>query len=370
MTKLASLAGVGLAATIALAACSSAPPPTPSPSPVPTPTPVPTPVPISVALPGAASARFAGFLAAADQGYYTDAKLNVTLQFGATDPGAISAIGVAPMTAALKARDGGANIANIAQLFQRSGQLEVSWSDIGINQPSDWKGRRLGILGQSDAVALFAAMRKANINPENPQDLTIVSQPAGVDPLISRGLDAIQVRTWEEYGQLLESTNPKTNALVQPAELSVVDMDKLGTGALEDGIWASGSWLAAPGNSAAATAFLQATFKGWIYCRDNFNACLAIVMKKGSGLAKGHQSWQLNEVNKLIWPSPNGIGALDGPTYTRTIEEATAAKLITKAPDSAATRADLAQAAVAALTGDTKGTSFQPQTITPTAGGK
>ena len=33
--------------------------------------------------------------------------------------------------------------------------------------------------------------------------------------------------------------------------------------------------------------------------------------------------WQLNEINKLIWPSPGGIGMMDQALWDQTVEVAT-----------------------------------------------
>ena len=57
--------------------------------------------------------------------------------------------------------------------------------------------------------------------------------------------------------------------------------------------------------------FLRRRFQGWIYCRDHAAACVSIVLKNGPTLGAGHQRWQMNEINKLIWPSPSGIGVVD-----------------------------------------------------------
>ena len=85
----------------------------------------------------------------------------------------------------------------------------------------------------------------------------------------------------------------------------------VGTAMLQDQIFARDTWLKTGDNADIATKFLQASFKGWIYCRDNPQKCVDIVLAKGSQLGASHQAWQMNEINALIWPSPNGIGLLD-----------------------------------------------------------
>jgi NitT/TauT family transport system substrate-binding protein len=80
-----------------------------------------------------------------------------------------------------------------------------------------------------------------------------------------------------------------------------------------------------------AVKFLKASFKGWIYCRDNPEPCVDIVLKSDAKLPKGHQTWQLNEVNGIIWPAPNGIGITDeARVQPEPFEVATAGKILTK----------------------------------------
>ena len=60
--------------------------------------------------------------------------------------------------------------------------------------------------------------------------------------------------------------------------------------------------------------------EGWIYCRDNVEACQQIVLDSGPTLGASHQLWQMNEVNKLIWPAASGIGYIDQAAWDRTVE--------------------------------------------------
>ena len=49
---------------------------------------------------------------------------------------------------------------------------------------------------------------------------------------------------------------------------------------LQDEVFASDKWLKTGTNADVATKFLQASFKGWIYCRDNAQKCVDIVLKQ------------------------------------------------------------------------------------------
>jgi len=136
---------------------------------------------------------------------------------------------------------------------------------------------------------------------------------------------------------------------------------------LQDHVFVRADWL--KDNQDTAVKFLRATFRGWIFCRDNFSACVDIVLKNGPTLGKGHMTWQLNEINALIWPSPNGIGIMDPASWARTVTVSTEGKVITKAPTDGAYRTDLAQQALQGITDDTKGTSYTKQVVEVTAGG-
>jgi NitT/TauT family transport system substrate-binding protein len=70
-------------------------------------------------------------------------------------------------------------------------------------------------------------------------------------------------------------------------DLKVFKYSDLGTGMLQDGIFVRGDWIKSKANQATAVKFLEATFKGWIYCRDHYVQCTNIVVSQGNGAAEG-----------------------------------------------------------------------------------
>ncbi len=178
--------------------------------------------------------------------------------------------------------------------------------------------------------------------------------------------------TYNEYAQVLETINPATGKLYQPEDLHVINFNDVGTAMLQDAVWAREDWLADAKNQDVAVRFLRASYRGWVFCRDNFEACVDIVLAHGPQLGKGHMTWQLNEINKLIWPSSNGIGTLDKAAWDQTVQVAIAGGLLKGAPDANAYRTDLAEKAVKDLEAagvDVKGTSYAPRTVQITEGG-
>jgi NitT/TauT family transport system substrate-binding protein len=334
--------------------------------------------PVRLQLQWVAQSQFAGYYVAKDRGYYEEEGLDVTILEGAVDivPQQVVAAGEAEFGIAwvpkmLASRAEGADLVNIAQVFQRSGTLQVAWADSGISTVEDWGGKRVGTWGFGNEWEVYAALRQAGIEPDDPAQVEIVSQPFDMSLLLNREIDLAQAEIYNEYAQLLEATNPDTGALYQPSDFTVFDYNDVGTAMLQDHVFVLGSWLAEEGNEDIAVRFLRASFRGWIYCRDNFDECVDIVLDNGPTLGEGHMRWMLNEINALIWPSPDGLGIMNDDLYQQTIDIAVEFEVIPEAPAAAALRKDLAQQAVDRLGGvDTTGNNYTKQNIEVTAGGE
>ena len=90
-----------------------------------------------------------------------------------------------------------------------------------------------------------------------------MQQPFDTSLLLRREVDTIQAKTYNEYAQLLEATNPDTGELYQPEDFVAINLNELGYDSLEDGIYAQADWLADGDNADIAQRFLEASFKGW-----------------------------------------------------------------------------------------------------------
>ena len=322
-------------------------------------------------------AQFAGYYAALDKGFYRDEGLDVEIKPGAVEivpatvvAGGQAEFGISWVPRMLAPRESGADVQIIGQVFQRSGTVQVSWADSGITKPEDWEGKRVGTWGFGNEFELYAAMRKVGQEPD--VDNTIVPQQFDMNAFLNGEIDAAQAMTYNEYAQVLEAKNPDTGELYQPEDLSVISMESAGTAMLQDAIFTSEAWLAQTGNEDIAVKFLKASFRGWAHCRDNIDECVTIVLKYDAALPKGHQTWMMNEINALIWPSPAGIGIMDQAAFDRTVDVAVAGEILAAEPSGTPFRNDLAQKAIEQLgTGvDTKGAGYTKQTVTLTEGGK
>jgi NitT/TauT family transport system substrate-binding protein len=279
---------------------------------------------------------------------------------------------------ALASREAGANIVDIAQVFQRSGTLQVSFVDAGITSPSDFAGKTIGNWGFGNEYEIFAALTEAGLDPAN--DVSLVQQQFDMVGLLSGDIDAAEAMTYNEYAQVLEAVNPDTGELYTPEDFNVVSYEEVGVGMLQDAIWADAERLASDdAYRDIAVRFVTASLQGWAYCRDNVEECRDIVVAKGSKLGNSHQLWQMNEINKLIWPAENGIGFIDEAAWDRTVQIAMesanleGATVLTAPPTDGAWTNDIVTEAIANLEEnlnvDVNGTNFAPIEVTLEEGG-
>jgi NitT/TauT family transport system substrate-binding protein len=339
---------------------------------------------VSLQLQWVTQAQFAGYFAAIDQGFYEDMCLNVSILEGGSDipphvqlANGDSDFAISWVSKALAGREAGADITNIAQIFQRSGTLQVSFADSGITEPADFEGKKIGNWGFGNEYEVFAALGSVGLDPAS--DVELVSQSFDMNGLLEGDIDAAQAMTYNEYAQLLEAVNPDTGELYTPEDFNVINYTDVGVGMLQDAIWADESRLAdEPEYRDQAVRFVAASMEGWAYCRDNPEACRDIVVASGSTLGASHQLWQMNEVNKLIWPSEDGIGFIDEAEWDRTVEisqntpNLLGETVLTAAPDDGAYTNDIVQEAWALLEGmglDLNGGGFTPIEVELAEGG-
>jgi NitT/TauT family transport system substrate-binding protein len=342
------------------------------------------PQPVKLQLQWVTQGQFAGYFAAVEQGFYSKRGLDVQIMEGGVDivPQTVLAQGqadfaIAWVPKALASREQGAGITDVAQIFQKSGTYQVSFADKGIRTAADLKGKKVGNWGFGNEFELFAGMTSAGLTPAS--DVTLVQQQFDMQALLSGEIDAAQAMSYNEYAQVLEAPNPATGQLYQPSDFSVIDWNQSGTAMLQDAIWASSERLGDPAYQDLTTKFIAGSLEGWAYCRDNVESCRDMVVAAGSTLGASHQLWQVNEVNKLIWPSPNGAGTIDDAAWNQTVQVARTAvnadgqTVLTRDPDAEAHTNTYVQRALDGLKAegvDVTGEGYAPMQVTLTPGGK
>jgi len=282
-------------------------------------------------------AQFAGYYAAQAKGLYAAEGLDVTIRPGGPDivpeqvvAGGGAQFGIDWLPSFLAARDKGAPLVNVAQIFASSAMRQLAFTSSGIKGVADLQGRRVAVWFGGNEVELLATLAKYKI--DRAKDLTLVPQPFDMNLLLQKRVDAAAAMTYNEYKQVLD-------AGVKPEDLVVIDFNREGTAMLEDGVFVRADWLRDPKHKQIAARFLRASFKGWEFGRDTPAACVEIVLKESPVLGREHQTWMMTEVNKLIWgppAPPTPLGKMDPAAFKRTADIAHAFGVITKPADPAA----------------------------------
>jgi NitT/TauT family transport system substrate-binding protein len=344
-----------------------------------------TPAKVKLQLQWVTQAQFAGYFAAVAHDFYKKQGLDVQILEGGVDivpqtqlANGAADFAIAWVPKALQSREQGAGITDISQVFQRSGTLQVSWKDSAITSAADLKGKKVGNWGFGNEFELFAGMTKAGLDPG--KDVSLVQQQFDMQALLNKEIDAAQAMTYNEYAQVLEAKNPATGKLYTPDDFNTINWNDEGTAMLQDAIWANTDKLKTDqAYCDTAVRFVAGSLQGWAYCRDHPDDCVNDVLNNGSKLGKSHQAWQMNEINKLIWPSPSdGVGTIEQNAWDQTVKisretkNADGSTVITKAPDAESATNDINAKAIALLKSqnvDVVGDGFTPATVTLNEGG-
>jgi NitT/TauT family transport system substrate-binding protein len=338
--------------------------------------------PVKLQLQWVAQAQFAGYYAAVAQGFYKDEGLDVQIVEGGPDIVPIDALTAGDVDYAISwvpkvlgSIEAGAKVTDVAQIFERSGTTQISFKDKNITSPADFKGKKIGSWGYGNEWELFAGMQKNGVSVK---DISLVQQAFDMNGFLAGDIDAAQAMTYNEYAQVLETKNPKTGKLYTADDLNVINWNDVGTAMLQDAIWAPTEKLSDSKFADTTVAFIKGSIKGWAYVRDHPDQAAQIVTTAGSKLGQSHQLWMTNEVNKLIWPSTNGVGLINADAWKQTVDIALGTKneqgktIITKAPPSTAYSNEYVQKALDELKAegvDVMGSGFTPETVTLKEGG-
>ncbi|MDX2376662.1 ABC transporter substrate-binding protein [Microbacterium sp. LRZ72] len=328
-------------------------------------------------------AQFAGYFAAAEQGFFEEEGLDVEIVPSGGDivPQDALAAGDADFAIAwvpkvLGSIEAGANLTDIAQIFQTSGTLQVAWADSGIDSVADFEGRTIGSWGFGNEWEIFAAMAEEGLDSTT---VEIITQDFNMNAFLQGDIDAAQAMTYNEYAQLLETVDPDTGELYTPEDFNVISYQDTGGAMLQDAIWADTERLESDAAYAeTAVSFLKAVIKGWVFAAENPEEAAEITLASGSGWGPSHELWMMNETNKLIWPAPEGIGIIDEAAWDQTVagalaaENETGARLITEEPPATAYSNEYIQQALDELADeglDLTGESFEPIDVELVEGG-
>jgi NitT/TauT family transport system substrate-binding protein len=336
-------------------------------------------------------AQFAGYYVTLDKGYFQEEgfdKVDVIPSGGDIVPQDALVAGDVDFAVAWVPKvlgtmeNQGVELTDIAQVFQKSGTTQVSWKDSGITSVDDFEGKRIGSWGFGNEWEIFAAMADKGLDAST---VKITTQDFSMNALLDKDVDAAQAMTYNELAQLLETVNPATGKLYTMDDINVISYQDTAGAMLQDAIWADTKRLSDdPAYADAATRFLKAVTKGWVFARDNPTEAADITYKAATApgvnafpVGPVHQLWQMNEVNKLIWTGGD-FGTIDSAAWDKTVQGALKAvnqdglNLITTEPADSAYSNEYIDKALSELKdeGVTVDGEYTPIDVTLTEGGQ
>ncbi|HEX8010630.1 MAG TPA: ABC transporter substrate-binding protein [Casimicrobiaceae bacterium] len=220
--------------------------------------------PISFQLNWMAGGPNAGFAAAAAEGYYNDAGLDVTIVQG--NGSANTAQLVANGRAQLAYADAvsvmqlvakGAPMKIVSTIYQSNPNAVMSLKKAGIKSVKDLAGRKVGVPSASSQTTMLPLLLKANNLKES--DVNMIDMPvASMVPALLQGqVDAV-LGSIDAYQIQAES---------QGAQLDVYKFADYGVPTVSTSIFASNDYLKA--NPDVVKKFIAASLKGWSFALDH-----------------------------------------------------------------------------------------------------
>ena len=283
-------------------------------------------------------AQFAGYYVAADQGFYAEEGLDVTIKPGGPDVSPVQVIAgggadvvIDWMPSALASREKGVDLVNIAQPFKSSGMMLTCRKDSGIKSPADFRGKTLGVWFYGNEYPFLSWMSQLGIPTDGSSSgVNVLKQGFNVDPILQKQAECVSTMTYNEYWQVID-------AGLGADELVVFKYQDQGVATLEDGLYVLGDRLKDAAFKDQMVRFVRASMKGWKWAEENPNAAADIVLDNDATGAQTekHQRRMMGEIAKL---TAGSNGALDPADYERTV--ATLMKggsdpVITKKPEGA-----------------------------------
>ena len=265
-------------------------------------------------------AQFAGYYVALENGYYDDEGLDVTINPGGPDiaPTQVMAGGGADVTvewmpAALKAREEGVDLVNIAQPFKSAGMMLTCRKDAGIRSPDDFPGKTLGVWFFGNEFPFLSWMSQLGIPTDGSRNgVEVLKQGFNVDPILNGQAACVSTMTYNEYWQVID-------AGLSPSELVTFRYEDEGVATLEDGLYVLESNLKNRRFRDKMVRFVRASLRGWKWAEDNPTDAALIVLDydQTGAQTERHQVRMMGEIARLTAGSD---GSLDPDDYERTVD--------------------------------------------------
>ncbi len=257
---------------------------------------------VPVQLPWTHSVQFAGFYAAAQQGYYAEEGLQVSLlpaPGAGTDTIALVIDGTADLgvtfgAGLVAARSQRLPVTAIATIYRRYALVFMTLADSGIARPHDFPGHTIRTLVPGgSAVAFQAMMTRLGLDPDSVEQVDV-----GFDlsPFLAGELDI-----WPGY-----ITNEVLTAREQGYEVNLILPGDYGIHLYGDVLFTTDELIEE--NPDLVTRFLRATLRGWQWAVENPEEAGPLALRYDPTLDAAHQAAMMEASVPLIHTGEDHIG--------------------------------------------------------------
>jgi len=232
---------------------------------------------------------------AKEQGWYSKAGIDVTIEFGkgsalsAQKVGAgVSEFGVSDLATSLVAKSKGANLEAVMVVYANSPQGFYWLKSTGIAGPQDYPGKKIGNPpGDAARVMWPAFARKAGIDPGSVTWVN-VSPQAKIASLKSHAID-VTTDFYNEHDLKVREFG---------SDLGFLAWRSIGLNPYGNALIDNGDYLAQ--HREAVRAFVQVTQRAFAACVKDVEPCLKALMSDVSGLDLATQQNQWKRIKELM----------------------------------------------------------------------
>jgi NitT/TauT family transport system substrate-binding protein len=263
--------------------------------------------------------QHAGFLVAAERGYYEDEGLAVEMIPAGPNVDPVSAVGDGTASLGqvdygqlLRARAAGVPIVSIAQTYKKTFLNWYAGADSGIETMADWEGKRVGRTQVGDDPEIIAMLASADLTLD---DITTIQQDFGIDEFVAGEVDLATGVVFFHPAAFNGQTDMKW-----PDDFNIFIPEENGANIASQTIATTEEMVAS--DPAALRCFLRASIRGWQAVFPDTEAAVDDVMKfiPEGAIPREHQSPAMLDVLPIIGSDANDdLLKIDPAQYTETI---------------------------------------------------
>jgi NitT/TauT family transport system substrate-binding protein len=243
--------------------------------------------------------QHAGFLVAANRGFYEDEGLAVEVIPAGPNVDPVSVVGDGTASLGqvdygqmLRARAAGVPIRMIAQTYKQSYLNWYAAADSGIETMADWKGKRIGRTQVGDDPELIAMLATADLTLD---DIETVQQDFGIEEFMDRKVDLATGVPFYHPAVFNGQTDLKW-----PEDFNIFTPEEYGAPVASQGVVTTEQMIQE--EPEALRCFLRASIRGWQAVFDDTEAAVDDVMTfiPEGAIPREHQSPAMLDVLPLI----------------------------------------------------------------------